>query len=106
MIASLNYSKLMGNVSSLQTAQGCSVPTAQWLNRLLLKGEEPLFCVPCHESLSLERVLLYCSDLIDAKERFFQTSSLKMLYRHVSQDTFSGKLAFLTNCNGFGVDLV
>ena len=76
------------------------------MTRLLLKGEEPLFCVPCHESLSLERVLLYCSDLIDAKDRSFQTSSLKMLYRHVSQDIFSGKLAFLANCNRFGIEVV
>ena len=35
------------------------------IHLFLLKGEEPPFCVCCNKPLSLEHILLFCSDLID-----------------------------------------
>ena len=49
----------------------------------LLKGE-PHSCVPCNVSFSLAQVLLYCSDLSDAREKF-EANSLKILFRHFSR---------------------
>ena len=53
---------------------------------LLLKTGPP-FCVLCNKSLPLDHILLYCSDLIDVSERFFQANSLKMLLRDISLDS-------------------
>ena len=43
---------------------------------LLFKGEEALVCIPCDELLTIELVLLFCSDLIEGliKEAAFYSS--------------------------------
>ena len=52
----------------------------------LLKGEEPLFFVSCDELLSLEHILLFCSDLMDVRKRYFNVDSLKVLFEEISSD--------------------
>ena len=44
---------------------------------LTLKEEEAPLCVSCDEPLSLEHTLLFCSDLIDIREKYFNVDSLK-----------------------------
>ena len=55
-----------------QTRRDCSLLFAYWslciTHLFLLKGEEPPFCVSCDELLSLEHILLFCSDLIDIRK--------------------------------------
>ena len=43
-----------------------------------LKGEGPPFCVSCDELLSLEHILLLCSDLIDIRQKYCNVDSLKV----------------------------
>ena len=53
----------------------------------MLKGEEPHFCVSSDEPLSLEAILLSCSDLIDIRQKlYFNVNSLKVLFNDVSSD--------------------
>ena len=46
----------------------------------LLKGEEPLVCIPCHQLCSAEHLLTECVDLIDWRRNSFNTESLKVLF--------------------------
>ena len=41
------------------------------------------FCVSCDEPLSLEQIVLFCSDLIDIREKNFNVDSLKVLFKEV-----------------------
>ena len=50
----------------------------------LLKGEDPPFRIPCSELLSLEHLLLHCSDLTEIREKHFHANSLRILFRDVS----------------------
>lgn len=43
-------------------------------------------CVPRSKSHSLERSLLYCSDLIEVRESLFKTNSLEVLVGDVCLD--------------------
>ena len=52
----------------------------------LLKGEEPHLCVSCDEPLSLEYILLSCSDVIGIREKYFNVNSLKVLSQEVFSD--------------------
>ena len=66
----------------------------------LLKGarEEPPFSAACDEPLSLEHIVLFCSDLIDFREKYFNVDSLKLLFGDISSDTI---LNFLKEINIF-----
>ena len=37
----------------------------------LLKGEEPPVCIGCDKRLTVEHILLTCSDFIDIREPFY-----------------------------------
>ena len=37
----------------------------------LLKGEEPPVCITCDKRLTVEHILLFCSDLIEIRESYF-----------------------------------
>ena len=52
-------------------------------NLFLLKGEEPPSCVSCDEPLSLQHILISCSDLIDIRQEYFNVNSLKVLFKEV-----------------------
>jgi ribonuclease HI len=58
----------------------------------LLKGEEPPVCIPCDELLTIEHMLLFCSDLIDIRERHFTAHTLRTLFRDVPLDCLFGYL--------------
>ena len=42
----------------------------------LLKGEEPPICMGCDKSLTLEHILLTCSDFIEIRKSHFTAKSL------------------------------
>ena len=48
--------------------------------------EERPWCFACDEQLSVEHILLSCSDLIDVRRRHYTAASLKLLFRDVPPD--------------------
>ena len=52
----------------------------------LLKGEEPLMCIGCDKRLTIEHILLTCSDFIEIRERHFTAKSLHMLFKDISPE--------------------
>ena len=42
----------------------------------LLKGEEPPMCIACDKRLTMEHILLTCSDFIETRELYFIDRSL------------------------------
>ena len=52
----------------------------------LLKGEEPLVCIPCDQLSSTEHLLTGCADLTEWRRQFFKTESLSVLFRECSAD--------------------
>ena len=49
----------------------------------LLKGEEPPVCIGCDQHLTIEHILLTCSDFIEMRERHFTAQSLRMLFQDI-----------------------
>jgi len=41
----------------------------------LLKGEEPQMCIACNERLTIEYILLTCSDIIEIRQSHFTAQS-------------------------------
>ena len=62
----------------------------------LLKGEKTPLCVSCDELLSLEHILLFCSDLIVIIKKYFNVDSLKVLFEEISSDII---LSYLKEIN-------
>ena len=57
------------------------------IHSLLLNGEEPSVCIPCDELLTIEHIIvLFCSDLIEARERRFTSRSVRIPFVGVSLD--------------------
>ena len=56
------------------------IDTSCMTHSFLVKGE----AVPCNELLSLEHVLLHCSDLSEVRQKYVHANSLRMLFRYVS----------------------
>ena len=52
----------------------------------LLKGEEPPVCIRCDKRLTLEHILLTCSDFIEIRESHFTAQSLRMLFQDISPE--------------------
>ena len=52
----------------------------------LLKGEEPQVCIVCNKRLTIEHILLTCSDFIEIIERHFTAQSLRMLFEDISPE--------------------
>ena len=52
----------------------------------LLKGEEPPMCIRCDELLTIEHILLTCSDLIEIRESHFTAQSLRVLFQKISPE--------------------
>ena len=50
----------------------------------LLKGEEPPMCIGCDKRLTIEHILLTCSDFIEIRESHFTAQSLRMLFKDIS----------------------
>ena len=49
----------------------------------LLKIEEPPVCIGCDEFLTIEHILLTCSDLIEVRESHFTAQSLRVLFHEI-----------------------
>ena len=49
----------------------------------LLKGEEPPMCIGCDKRLTIEHILLICSDFIEIRESHFTAKSLHMLFKDI-----------------------
>ena len=52
----------------------------------LLKGEEPQVCIVCNKRLTIEHILLTCSDFIEIRGSHFTAQSLRMLFQDISPD--------------------
>ena len=52
----------------------------------LLKGEEPPMCIGCDKRLTIEHILLICSDFIEIRESHFTAKSLRMLFKDISPE--------------------
>ena len=65
----------------------------------LLKDEEPPMYIGCDKRLTVEHILLTCSDFIEIRESHFTAKSLRMLF----QDILPEKIFyFLKEINIFG----
>ena len=53
-----------------------------------LKVEEPPMCIGCDKRLTIEHILLTCSDLIEIRECHFTAKSLRMLFQDISTTIF------------------
>ena len=49
----------------------------------LLKDEEPPMCIGCDELLTIEHILLTCSDLVEIRESHFAAQSLRVLFQDI-----------------------
>ncbi len=65
----------------------------------LLKGEEPPMCIGCDQHLTIEHILLTCSDFIEMRESHFTAQSLRMLFQDISPEKIFN---FLKEINIFG----
>ena len=52
----------------------------------LLKGKEPPMCIGCDKRLTIEHILLTCSDFIEIRESHFTAKSLRMLFKDISPE--------------------
>ena len=52
----------------------------------LLKGEEPPMCIGCDKRLTIEHILLTCSDFNEMRESHFTAQSLRMLFQNISPE--------------------
>ena len=50
----------------------------------LLRGEEAPVCVSCRERLTVEHVLLFCTDLSDIRQRYHECHSVNQLFKTVN----------------------
>ena len=64
----------------------------------LLKGEEPLVCIGCDKRLTIEHILLTCSDFIEIRESHFTAKSLRIFFKDISPEKI---LHFLKEINIF-----
>ena len=64
-----------------------------------MKGEEPPMCIGCDKRLTLEHILLICSDFIEIRESHFTAKSLSMLFQDILPEKIFN---FLKEINIFG----
>ena len=51
----------------------------------LLQGEPPPFCVGCNQEMSIEHLLIHCTDFSDIRKKYFRCRTLKMLFEIVDE---------------------
>ena len=49
-----------------------------------MKGEEQSMCIGCDKRLTIEHILLTCSDFIEIRESHFTATSLRRLFQDIS----------------------
>ena len=57
----------------------------------LLKGEEPPVCIGCDKHLTIEHILLTCSDFIEIRESHF-TASPEKIFNFLKEINIFGKI--------------
>ena len=65
----------------------------------LSKSEEPPMCIGCDKRLTIQHILLTCSDFIEIRESHFTAKSLCMLFKDISREKIFN---FLKEINIFG----
>ena len=89
--------------SDKQKGRDCDGPIAHWpflyYSFLLLKGEEAPMCKRCDKRLTIEHILLTCSDFIEKRESHFTAKSLRRLFHDISPEKIFN---FLREINIFG----
>ena len=65
----------------------------------LLNGEEPPVCIGYDKRLTIEHILLTCSDFIEIRENHFIAKSLRMLFQDILPEKIFN---FLKEINIFG----
>ena len=43
----------------------------------------------CTELLTVEHILLFCSDFVETKDQYFRVHSLKVLFKEISLDCYT-----------------
>ena len=61
-------------IARLHTGRSCIT------HSFLLKGEEPPMWIGCDELLTIEHILLTCSDLTEIRESHFTAQSLRVFF--------------------------
>ena len=69
----------------------------------LLKGEKPPVCIGCDKRLTIEHILLTCSDFIEIRQSHFTAKSLRMCFKDISTEKIFN---FLKEINIFGNFLI
>ena len=64
----------------------------------MLKGEEPPFCILHYKLISLDHILLHCSDFIEIRVSYFGVSSFEVAAQRIPLDSI---LNFLKEINVF-----
>ena len=87
----------------MQFKINCSGIKIDWgsfiTHSFLLKGEEPPMCIGCDKRLTIEHILLTCSDFIEIRESHFTAKSLRMLFQDILPEKIFN---FLKEINIFG----
>ena len=71
----------------------------------LLKGEEPPMCIACDKRLTIEHILLTCSDFIEMRESHFTAQSLHMLFQDILPEKIFYFLKEIQNINKYSPEL-
>ena len=86
----LQRKRMSGSIlsSDNQKRRNCDGLIAHWpfFYYFLLKGEEPPTCIGCDKRLTIEHILLTCSDFIEIRESHFTAKSLRMLFKNISPE--------------------
>ena len=83
----------LGLLNPMNTSEASSYEATGYQRSLFLQAigyqwsfflEEPPECIGCDKRLTLEHILLTCSDLIEIRESHFAAKSLRMLFKDIS----------------------
>ena len=95
--------------SDKQKRRDCDGRIAHWpffffffffiAHSFLLKGEKPPMCIGCDKRLTIEHILLTCSDFIEMRDSHLTAKSLHMLFQDISHEKIFN---FLKERNIFG----
>ena len=58
----------------------------------LLKGKEPPMCIGCDQHLTIENILLTCSDFTEMRESHITAQLLRMLFQDISLENIFNSL--------------
>jgi hypothetical protein len=74
----------------------CRIGHSRLTHSYLLNNEERPQCISCNSNYSLMHDLIYCMDVADGRQTFYNVNSLSNLFTNVADDTI---LQFLKEIN-------